>query len=336
MTQLGAAIGTTQLGGMFGLLKPLQAKGVNDEIEGAQRQLIAFAESLGLSAEELTPDMVVMLQQWLWGGVTLPEAANLLQPEDTGLPAAPRFAQLLSQSMEVKPGPEASTRVLTSLADDQGAGFERTLLAESVVAALSRGAAESWVANLPLSAAAPSAAKEASFSLTGLESLVSRPGVPASLTPQMSGALLSMKVPQPVGGGGWDRAIGERLVWMVKGERQLAELKITPPNLGPLEVRLSVNNDQASVTFLSNHAQVRDALEAAIPRLREMMQQESLQLVDVNVGAQDRGQHQAGNRQAAGQAGDLSAGPDGDQAGEGGSLSLTDKARGIGLVDLFA
>lgn len=335
MTQLAPTVGMTQLGGMFGLLKPLEAKGGNDEIEGAQRQLMSFAESLGLSPEELTPEMIVMLQQWLWGGVDLPEAANILQPGATDLPVAPKFAQLLSQSMAADPEPETPARVLFGSGENEATGFERTRLAESVLAALSRGAGESRVPVLPASTPTGVAAKEASICLSGLEALALRPGAPSSITPQMSNALLSMKVPQQVGSGGWDRAIGERLVWMVKGDRQMAELKITPPNLGPLEVKLTVNNDQASVTFLSNHAQVRDALEAAIPRLREMMQQESLQLVDVDVGSQERGEAQTGRGGGAGQTGHVLGETSGESAGDSVRSASTGSAHGIGLVDLF-
>ena len=135
--------------------------------------------------------------------------------------------------------------------------------------------------------------------------------------------------------------MGERLVWMVKGDQQTAELKLSPPNLGPLEVKLTLNHDQASVSFVSHHAAVRDALEAAIPRLREMLAQESVTLSNVDVGAGQRefaqggAQSQGNGDGSPGWQGGSSLDPDGDVDLPGNAMGLLD-ARGLGLIDLFA
>ncbi len=93
----------------------------------------------------------------------------------------------------------------------------------------------------------------------------------------------------PVGQPGWDRAVGERIQWMVGQNIQHAEIKLNPPNLGPLEIKVSLQNDQTSVTFVATHAPTREALEASIPRLRELFGEINLNLANVDVG-----QHQAG------------------------------------------
>jgi flagellar hook-length control protein FliK len=113
---------------------------------------------------------------------------------------------------------------------------------------------------------------------------------------------LAPKLEIPVGQPGWDRAMGERVQWMVSRNLQSAEVKLTPPNLGPLEIRLSVQNDQAHVQFLAPQAATREALEAAIPRLREMLGEVNLNLANVDVG-----QHGAEN-----------ADPGGTPSGQGG------------------
>ena len=97
----------------------------------------------------------------------------------------------------------------------------------------------------------------------------------------------------PPGEKGWDRSMGERILWMVGRQVQGAELKITPPQLGPIDIRISIQNDQASVTFAAQHAVVREALEAAIPRLREMLGENNLQLVNVDVNQRDGGEQRA-------------------------------------------
>lgn len=96
-----------------------------------------------------------------------------------------------------------------------------------------------------------------------------------------------------VGTGGWDNALGQRVLWMVSQQHQLAELNLNPPDLGPLQVVLSVNNDQASAAFVSQNPEVRQALEAALPRLKEMMAESGINLGNATVS--DQGSRQQGD-----------------------------------------
>jgi hypothetical protein len=157
------------------------------------------------------------------------------------------------------------------------------------------------------------------------------------LSPTIAASLLQMGVPEPVGGRAWPAAISDRVMWMVQGEQQVAKLKLNPPNLGPIEVRLTLNQDQASIVFAAHHAAVRDALEAAMPRLRELLEQQSLQLVQADVhdpggqrdGAADTTRHPHPSF------GDRTAG-DGAEDGVGSPLPLAAASHGTGLIDLFA
>lgn len=136
---------------------------------------------------------------------------------------------------------------------------------------------------------------------------------------------------QPLGKPGWDQDLGSRLVWMSKHNLDSAQLRLNPAHLGPLEVRLSVQQDQtASVTFLSNHAPVREAVEAALPRLREMLADSGVALNDVNVSSQSRGRsHEQDARAPQGFAEDT-----GDM--ELSAADETERVSAIGLVDYFA
>lgn len=82
----------------------------------------------------------------------------------------------------------------------------------------------------------------------------------------------------------WTQQVGERMQWMINQKMQKVEIRLDPPELGSMEVRIVMNKDQAQVTFAAPSAQVRDALEAALPRLREMMSEQGLNLADVDVG----------------------------------------------------
>jgi flagellar hook-length control protein FliK len=100
----------------------------------------------------------------------------------------------------------------------------------------------------------------------------------------------------PFGQPDWDQALGERIQWLASQKVQGAQVKLNPANLGPMEVRIQVQNDQASIQFTSHHAVVREALEAALPRLRDMFEASGVQLVNVDVSS---GQSFAQQQQAA-------------------------------------
>lgn len=114
---------------------------------------------------------------------------------------------------------------------------------------------------------------------------------------------LAPPIDLPVGTAGWDKAMGERVRWLVSQHLQRAEVKLTPPHLGPLEIRIAVHQDQASVSFHAANASTREALEAAVPRLREMLGELNLNLSNVDVGHREgsaQGQQQGFNPASAG------------------------------------
>ena len=65
-----------------------------------------------------------------------------------------------------------------------------------------------------------------------------------------------------------------------------AHLSLNPQELGPVEIRLAMQNDEVSIQLASTNAAVREALEQALPRLREMFEQTGLKLVDQQVAGQ--------------------------------------------------
>ncbi len=100
-----------------------------------------------------------------------------------------------------------------------------------------------------------------------------------------------MVVPNRVGSEGWSEAMAGRISLLVNQRISAARIHINPPELGPIEVRVNLNHDQASVQFTSQSAQVRDALEQSIPRLRDMLESAGFSLADSDVndqGGQER------------------------------------------------
>lgn len=103
----------------------------------------------------------------------------------------------------------------------------------------------------------------------------------------------------------WQQELGERVLWMNHKTMPSAELRLNPQHLGPVSIRIKLDQDQASIAFSAQHASVREAIEAAVPKLREMLGAQQLNLADVNVSqapAFDQGKS-PGNGQMAQQQG---------------------------------
>lgn len=84
----------------------------------------------------------------------------------------------------------------------------------------------------------------------------------------------------------WDRVVSSRVIWMATEGVQQAALKLNPAQLGPVEVRVNVHNEQVNVSFVAQNAATRDALEQALPRLRESFSENGLELADAGVSDQ--------------------------------------------------
>jgi len=105
--------------------------------------------------------------------------------------------------------------------------------------------------------------------------------------------VVSDKVNAPVGTAAFNDELSAKITWMVNQDVQSASLRLSPEHLGPVEVRISVQNGSASVSFNANQADTRAALEQALPRLREMFATQGLVLSDASVSQQaPRGQPQ--------------------------------------------
>jgi flagellar hook-length control protein FliK len=141
-----------------------------------------------------------------------------------------------------------------------------------------------------------------------------------------------------VGSAAWSQALGEKIVWMTAGAQQTASLTLNPPNLGPLHIVLNVTNDQATASFFSAQPDVRHALEAAMPKLREMMNESGIQLGQATVSAEQQPQQQHNEAANRGTRQISQPYPGTNNAIETGAQTLPTMSRqsGRGLVDTFA
>ncbi len=84
--------------------------------------------------------------------------------------------------------------------------------------------------------------------------------------------------------------LSEKMSVMISKNLKHVDIRLDPPELGKMQIRLHMNNDQASVQFTVANAQARELIEQSLPRLRELMSQQGLQLADTDVQQQNRDQ----------------------------------------------
>ena len=82
---------------------------------------------------------------------------------------------------------------------------------------------------------------------------------------------------------GWDRSLGNNILWMIKEDLQSASIRVKPAELGPLNIQVSVQQDQLNINISAHQGVAREALEAALPRLREQFAAQGFQQVNVDI-----------------------------------------------------
>lgn len=101
----------------------------------------------------------------------------------------------------------------------------------------------------------------------------------------------------------------ERVMFQVNQKIQSAEIKLAPEELGSMQIKVQMQQEQLSVQFVVQQAGAKEALEQQMPRLREMLEEQGMQLTDGQVSQQREGtddQKQARQRnQAFGQGADI-------------------------------
>lgn len=172
-------------------------------------------------------------------------------------------------------------------------------------------------------------------------SLALAPGVQQSMSLNQQGAIAGQpteRLTPPVGSPGWDQAVGQKVVWMASGGLQSASLTLNPPDLGPLQVVLHVHNDQADATFITAQPEVKQALEAAMPKLREMLDASGIQLSQATVNTGLPNQQQGNNRQefASGRSGAGFGGNSDEGELNVATIPVRTTTGGRGMVDTFA
>lgn len=206
----------------------------------------------------------------------------------------------------------------------KGEGAElQTMLGVTAAVAKTQGEAVAPEAQLLTELIQPEQSGQPKFEIPQLTTAATETTSPT----RQADAAYARPVHTPVGTQGWSEEIGSRLTMMVEQGKHTASLRLSPEHLGPLEIQISMNDDQASVYFGAAHADTRAALENALPKLREMFASQGLSLADAGV-------HREPPRQQANPAAQSSS--SGDFAAENGEQTVAAAHVRLGLLDAYA
>ena len=241
---------------------------------------------------------------------------------------------------------------------DRGAADQGKLAANSLTAPTSESAANSLTAPISESAAnplpVPASESEPAAKFAALidkmpaedAARVREPGqLPPPATAVATGvqgareaAPPAIPIPTPLHSPDWSKDFAQTVTWVATRRYQSADLTLSPPALGNIEISLKLDSDKSTATavFVSSSAEVRETIETALPKLREMLASAGIELGQANVSAesfrQAAGNGRGATEDASPSGNDLAILEPDPQAVEG-SMPLAGSGRG--LVDMF-
>jgi flagellar hook-length control protein FliK len=112
--------------------------------------------------------------------------------------------------------------------------------------------------------------------------------------------------------------------------RHHAELRLDPPDLGPVSVHISIDGDRVGLSFVAPASAARDALDQALPDLRAAFAAQGLNLAQTEVSREGQGQGQSARPRSG-----MSTPSSGDDI-ESQQASRRLQLRPLSLIDYYA
>ncbi len=94
-------------------------------------------------------------------------------------------------------------------------------------------------------------------------------------------------------------ALAERLHWMIDQNLGEARIKLNPPQLGAIDIKITMADDQTFVQFTASQAGAREIIESALPRLRDLLGAAGLAFGGATVGGESTSRGQPEVRRSA-------------------------------------
>ena len=79
------------------------------------------------------------------------------------------------------------------------------------------------------------------------------------------------------------KMLQERVTSMLSINNKEAEIRLDPPEMGSMQIRIRSDAEQAQINFVVQNQQAKEALEQSLPRLRELLMQQGLELGESSI-----------------------------------------------------
>ena len=282
---------------------------------------------------ELDPQALVALPQAALAGLSadllpqqLADDAPVTDAEGMLLAAPPGLAEALKGgALTDGAGEESPQWQLQQLVTRSVTGAEPVKPAEGIVSGQTPAREGKTVSplmaaagNTPAANAAPLTAQPAAVSSEAIitadvpaSSSVSAVALPAAVRTSVAHAPQQVvTVNHPPETPEWKQSVSQHIAIFSRNGLHSAEIRLHPEELGSLQISLRMQQDQAQIHIVSEHAHIRHVMEQAMPQLRAAMAESGIQLGQANVSAE-------GQQFAAGEQGQNASGDEhGAQAGE--------------------
>lgn len=263
-------------------------------------------------------------------------SAGLGQASTAATPALPATPVLAQPAMPLAPATQVVATGLPATPLASQPGHSANLQADAVAPLVEAGMAASEDALGSRLAANPTNVQPLpgteSPPLASLAAVVATAGAsPLSATDTQATVVPTRA---DMGGEHFDQEVAEGVQYMLDNKLQSARIRISPQQMGMIEVELRLDGDRVHANFSSAQADVRQALHDSLPRLRELLDGQGLAMGETAVG--DHGQHngESGSGQEHGPAAHTAAAPHADpNAVQGRTAGTWQRA---GLLDAYA
>ena len=203
------------------------------------------------------------------------DAASAATEENT--PPRTPVASIVTRPETASAPPAAVRRVLDSQRSGTGQFAQAPATAAGRVARLEPASADHAPVDVGASAHARGEPPFTTAATAPVAALAAAPAAPGSAV-----VASIPHVAPAVGSEQWAPALAHQLAKLAPG--RAVELHLNPQELGPLKVTLTMADSRAQLAFTSDHAAVRQALEAALPQLRASFADSGINLGQATVG----------------------------------------------------
>ena len=85
--------------------------------------------------------------------------------------------------------------------------------------------------------------------------------------------------------------LAQQITWAKNSNTNHVKIALAPEHLGALEITIDQDSDGLNIQFTTQNTLAKDAIETFMPRLKEMLEQQGLNLQNANVSQENNGNH---------------------------------------------